>query len=169
MDPFFFQNQGVNRIDLVVVLDKKLIFLADQIFLQNTKANIGLFKWGEFENKKVIFFFRYDLKFLEAAKALGARSALTVQTVHSLNPALAPGDVLLLDAQDGVYDTSLLVHLAPGFGVKKGYCVLSPREAKGLRLLGFRVVSEDRGDIQTEAALMNDVLQHLLVCSTADL
>lgn len=169
MNPLFFQNQGINRVDIVVILDKKLVFLADQIFLKNTKAHIGLFKWGEFENKKVLFFFRYDLKVLEAAKALGARSAMTVHTVSSLNSALSPGDVLLLDAQDGVYDSSLLVHLAPGFGVKKGYCVLSPQEAKGLRLLGFRVVSEGAGSVQTEAALMNDVLQHLLVCSTADL
>ncbi|MGL5254938.1 MAG: hypothetical protein ACRC9L_08105 [Brevinema sp.] len=155
-------EQVINSLptDILVQMNAKLVpFLAQP--LQEDDAYL----YRLIENKRVLFIFNTSPDILKQAADRGIRSAIIIKTGESRRPNLRGGDVLMLKDNNEVYETKLIPHLSKGFGVRLGVYPhdLSPLS---MRILSFFVVVDS---LPQDVAHIQNILDHLLVCSTANL
>ncbi|MGL5721758.1 MAG: hypothetical protein ACRCY4_05095 [Brevinema sp.] len=160
MGKSFAQVINTLPVDVLVQMNIKLVpFLAAPLQADDTCF------YRLIENKRVLFVFNTSPDLLKEAKTKGVRTVLVIKTGESRHPDLRGGDVLMLKDPNNVYETKLIPHLSKGFGVRLGEY---PHELEplGLRIIAFLVAIES---LPEDVARIEQILDHLLVCTTANL
>ena len=160
MGKSFVQAISNLPVDILVQMNAKLVpFLAKPLQPDDT------YSYRLVENKRVLFVFNTSSDILKEAQRVGVRTVLVIKTGKSCHQDIQGGDVLMLKDNHNVFETRLIPFLSEGFGVRLANYPqdLTPL---GMRIIGFMVIIDS---LPRDVSLIQQILDHLLVCTTANL
>lgn len=160
MEKSFAQVINSLPVDILVQMNPKLApFLAKPLQIDDTYC------YRLVENKRILFVFNTSPDILKEAQRQGVRTALVIKTGQSRRGEIHGGDVFMLKDTQGSYETKLIPFLSEGFGVRLASYPHSQDLLK-MRILGFMVAIKS---LPEDASCIQQILDHLLVCTTANL